>query len=304
MHLLVLGANGLLGSNAVQAGLEKGWTVSGTYHSTAPDFDIPLFELDIIDSSTTSEIIEAVDPDWVVNCAAMTDVDGCEEHPDRAHDVNAQAPGEIAAYCNQAECEFLHVSTDYVFDGKSTASYSENDSVNPVQVYGQSKLDGERAVQEVMPEALVTRLSFVYGVHRGTDELAGFPKWVRDQLVADNEVPLFTDQHITPSRAGHTASTLLELIEAGASGTYNVACRSCVSPYEFGAAICDRMGAAKSLLEDGSQSDIERPATRPAHTCLDVTKTEDKLGRRQPTLTADLEAISGWFDSEPKPNDR
>jgi len=304
MHLLVLGANGLLGSNVVQAGLEKGWTVSGTYHSTAPHFDIPLFELDIADSSTASEIIESADPDSVVNCAAMTDVDGCEEHPDRAHDVNAQAPGEMAAHCSQAECEFLHVSTDYVFDGKSRVSYSEGDSVNPVQVYGQSKLDGEKAVREAMSEALITRLSFVYGVHRGTDELTGFPAWVRDQLRAENEIPLFTDQHITPSRAGHTASTLLELIEAEASGTYNVACRSCVSPYEFGAAICDRMGAAKSLLEEGSQSDIERTATRPAHTCLDVTKTQDQLGRRQPTLSVDLEAISDWFDSESRPNDR
>ncbi|NHN65763.1 dTDP-4-dehydrorhamnose reductase [Haloarcula sp. JP-Z28] len=295
MHLLVLGANGLLGSNVVRVGLEKGWTVSGTYHSTPPDFDIPLFELDIVDSSTASEIIESEDPDWIVNCAAMTDVDGCEEHPDRAHDVNAQAPGEIAAHCSQGDYEFLHVSTDYVFDGKSTASYSEDDSVNPVQVYGQSKLDGEKAVRDGLSDALITRLSFVYGVHRGTDELTGFPAWVRDQLQTDSEVPLFTDQYITPSRAGHTASKLLELIEAEASGTFNVACRSCVSPYEFGAAICDQMDVATSLLVEGKQSDIERPATRPSHTCLDVTKTQDQLGRRQPTLTEDLTAISDWI---------
>lgn len=298
MHLLVVGANGLLGSNVVRAGVDQGWTVSGTYHSTEPDFDIPLSQLDITDVDTALEIFESWDPDWVVNCAAMTDVDGCEEAPECAHRINERAPSEIAAYCNERDRNFLQVSTDYVFDGGSRERYAENATVNPVQTYGQSKLDGEVAVREAIPDALIARLSFVYGVHRETGTLTGFPAWVRDQLLAGEEVPLFTDQHITPSRAGQAAETICELIDADAHGTFNVACRSCVSPYKFGEAICEEMGADVSLLVEGKQSDVDRPATRPSHTCLDVTKVEETLGREQPTLAEDLNVISEWFEAD------
>lgn len=297
MDLLVIGANGLLGSNVVQVGLDQGWTVSGTYHSTEPDFDIPLSQLDITETGSVHRILEARDPDWVVNCAAMTDVDGCEETPNAARTVNAQAPGGIAAHCHKHDRGFLHVSTDYVFDGDASRAYSEDAPTNPIQVYGQSKLDGEKAVRAVMSDALITRLSFVYGVHKGTDELTGFPAWVRYQLRTGTEIPLFTDQHVTPSRAGETAETLLELIAAGSSGTFNVACRSCVSPYDFGSAISDEMDVDDGLLSKGTQSDIDRPAPRPKNTCLDVTKLEERLGRAQPTLDSDLAAISEHFVS-------
>lgn len=298
MHLLVVGANGLLGSNVVQTALDHGWTVSGTYYSTSPDFDIPLTQLDITDMDTASEIIESHDPDWVVNCAAMTDVDGCEEAPERAHAINARAPGKIASYCDESCRNFLHVSTDYVFDGESSKPYSENATVNPIQAYGKSKFYGEMAVREAMSAALIIRLSFVYGVHRGTGELTGFPAWVRDQLAAGDETPLFTDQYVTPSRAGQTAETVCELLDAEAQGTFNVACQSCMSPYEFGEAICDEMDGDETLLVEGKQSDVDRPAMRPSHTCLDVTTVEETLGRDQLTLAADLDAISGWFAAD------
>lgn len=298
MELLVLGANGLLGSNIVYAGRERGWTISGTYHSTSPDFNIPLVELDITDSTQVVEVIEAHDPDWVVNCAAMTDVDSCEADPNRAYAVNAEAPRELASHCADTGREFLHLSTDYVFDGETTDRYTEEAQPNPVQVYGASKLAGEQAVRDAMDAALVARLSFVYGVHRGTNELTGFPSWIRGQLRSGEEMPLFTDQHVTPSRAGQTAATLCSLIEANARELFNVACQSCVSPYEFGEAVCREMGSDRSLLVEGTLSEVDRPASRPRHTCLDVTKLEDRLGKMQPTLVEDLAAISEWLEED------
>lgn len=291
MQLLVLGANGLLGSNVVRACLDYGGTVAGTYHSTEPRFDIPLHQLDITDAPAVAAVIDDVDPDWVVNCVAMTDVDGCEQEPDRAHAVNAVAPGAIARLCAEADRGFLHVSTDYVFDGAARGAYSETATPNPVQVYGESKLAGERAVRAESKTALILRLSFVWGVHRGTSELTGFPAWVYNRFRSSETVPLFTDQWVTPTRAGQAADTLLALVEQDAGGLYHVACASCVTPYEFGEVLAERVGSGSNLLRAGSTDDVERAATRPTYTCLDVEKVEAALKRPQPTLRDDVEAI-------------
>ena len=295
MHLLVLGANGLLGSNIIAVARDRGWTVTGTYHSERPAFEISLHQLDITDTDAIQEIISEADPDWIVNCAAMTDVDGCEEAPEQAYEVNACAPGDIAELCVERSIRLLHVSTDYVFDGTGQGRYDENASGNPIQEYGASKLAGERAVTDIDPDALIARLSFVYGIHRSTDELTGFPAWVRGQLVDGDRTPLFTDQHVTPTRAGQAAETFCGLIEVDERGTFHIAARSCVTPYEFGAEIGRRLDAEDALLVKGSLSAVDRAAERPMHTCLDVAHVEKRLERTQPALEEDLDAIADVF---------
>ena len=212
MRLLIVGANGLLGSNVVYAGRQRGWDVCGTYHSTRPAFDVPLTQFDLGDYEEFGDLLEKYEPDVVVNCAAMTDVDGCERDPERAQLLNGDAPGGLAAHCAAHNVEFVHISTDYVFDGTARDPYAEEATPNPVQAYGKSKLDGERAVRSESEHALIARLSFVWGIHRSTGNLTGFPAWVRDQLRSDEAVPLFTDQWVTPKRAGQAADTLLDLI--------------------------------------------------------------------------------------------
>jgi dTDP-4-dehydrorhamnose reductase len=299
MHLLVVGANGLLGSNAVAEALARGWECTGTYHSTEPTFDAPLHELDVQDSERFAAILDAHDFDAVCNCAAMTDVDGCEENSEQAHAVNGEAPGELAHACAERNLRFCHVSTDYVFDGRTDGRYEESAETNPRQVYGESKLAGERAVGQAHDAPVLARLSFVYGTHGSTGALTGFPAWVTERLRDGETTPLFTDQHVTPSRAGQAAATLLDLLASGATGTFHVASRSCVTPYEFGERIRQRLAASGSedmpteLLTEGSQASMDRPATRPAHTCLAVGRVERVLGRNQPTLADDLDAIAG-----------
>jgi dTDP-4-dehydrorhamnose reductase len=292
MTVLVVGAGGLLGSNVVQCVLGQGNDVVGTYHSSAPDFEIPLEQLDIVDEASFRRLLDAYEPDAVINCAAMTDVDRCESDPDAAGEINGYAPGRLADECRSRGIEFVHVSTDYVFDGESERPYDEDATPSPIQVYGRSKRLGEHEVFEADEEALVVRLSFVWGIHRATGDLTGFPAWVRDRLVAGEATPLFTDQHVSPSRAGATAETLLDLLDGGHSGLFHVAARSCVSPHEFGIMLCERLGADETLIEQGQQSNVDRPAERPSHTCLDVGRVESALGREQPTLSEDLDSVS------------
>jgi len=297
MDVFVVGAGGLLGSNVVATAATRGLSVAGTYHSTRADFEIPLRELDIRASEDFAKLLGEFNPSVVVNCAAMTDVDACEEQPERAHEINADAPEAMARRCSKRGIGFVHVSTDYVFDGETDERYDEESEPNPLQAYGRSKLVGDRNVRSAHDSPLIVRPSFVYGVNRAPEpaDLEGFPAWVRSRLRSGQAVPLFTDQYVTPSRAGSTAETLLDLIDDSASGTYHVAARSCVTPYEFGRIIASTMGVETDALDKGSQSDVDRPAARPSNTCLDVENVETRLGCAQPTLQQDVEAIGSYF---------
>lgn len=292
MRVLVLGANGLLGSNVVAASLDRSWETVGTFHTEKPTLDATLRRADVRATERFVSLLERVEPDSVVNCAAMTDVDACETAPERARSVNGSAPGELARACDARDVAFAHVSTDYVFDGEAETSYDEFAETNPIQVYGESKLAGERAVREAHRDPLLVRLSFVYGVHRATEALTGFPAWVRDRFDAGERTPLFTDQRITPSRAGQAAETILDLLRRREAGTYHVASRTCTTPYEIGVEIGRRMDVPETLLQEGDRSEVDRPARRPTATCLDVNRVETTLGRPQPTLAADIDAIA------------
>ena len=295
MRLLVVGANGLLGSNVVDAGQQRGWDICGTYHSTRPSFDVLLSQFDLGDSEEFGSLLEKCEPDVVVNCAAMTDVDGCERHPERAQLLNGDAPGRLAAHCGANDVDFVHISTDYVFDGTARDPYTEEETPNPVQEYGASKLAGERAVRSESENPLIARLSFVWGIHRNTDDLTGFPAWVRDQLRSGESVPLFTDQWVTPTRAGHAADTLIDLIEQGATGCVHIACSSCITPYAFGAVIADQVDRSEDLLSKGSMDDVDRDAPRPTYSCLNVERVESMLYRSQPTIREDVDAVGDAF---------
>lgn len=291
MQVVVTGAGGLLGSNVVSEALDRGWEPTGTYHSEEPALNASSSRLDVREIDRFEALVDRTTPDAVINCAAMTDVDGCERTPEQAWVTNADAPGRLARACDARDIAFVHVSTDYVFDGRAETPYDETATPNPRQVYGESKLAGERAVVDAHRAPLLARLSFVYGIHRSTGSLAGFPSWLRDRLCDREPTSLFTDQHVTPSRAGQVATTLLDLLATGTTGTVHVASRSCVTPYEFGDEIRGRMELPEELLKAGRQANVDRPAVRPQYTCLDVDRVEAELGREQPTLAEDLDAI-------------
>jgi dTDP-4-dehydrorhamnose reductase len=297
MDVFVVGVGGLLGSNVVVEALERDLTVAGSYHSDTPAFDVPLRKLDIRDTDAFVDSLEEFDPSLVVNCAAMTDVDDCERRPERAHEINGLAPVELARVCSDRGTEFVHVSTDYVFDGKSADRYREDDDPNPIQEYGRSKLAGERGVRSSNDSVLVVRLSFVYGVNHSfvTPELEGFPAWVRSRLADGRDVPLFTDQHVTPSRARSTAESILSLADDGAFGTYHVAARSCITPYEFGGLLAVQIGADEERLVESSQAAVDQDAARPTNTCLSVSTVEERLGRPQPTIQEDVRALESFL---------
>jgi dTDP-4-dehydrorhamnose reductase len=291
MELLVVGCGGLVGSNVVLEARDRNWSVTGTFHSTSPDLEISTVELDIRDREATERVISRNNPDAVINCAAMTDVDACETRFQDAVDTNGAAPGELADICGSAGIDLVHLSTDYVFSGRNRP-YRETDKPRPIQRYGATKLLGEYRVRSEHPSPIVARLSFVYGVHGSTGTVTGFPSWVRDRLATKEVTGLFTDQFVTPTRARTAAEVLCDLLTHGEHGLFHVSSRSCITPYEFGQNLCDIWNYDADLLKKILLTDIDRTATRPEYSCLNVDKVATALDYALPTLEEDLAALN------------
>ncbi|MFC7021133.1 MULTISPECIES: dTDP-4-dehydrorhamnose reductase [Haloarcula] len=291
MTVLLLGASGLLGSNVALSLHERGWSTVGTFHTSRPDLPVRCKKCDLTERGEFRTLVEDYEPDFVINCAALTDVDGCERHPERAQSINSQVPDRIARVCEESETDLVHFSTDYVFDGQKTEKYGEQDNPNPIQVYGQTKLQGESAIRGRISDALIIRLSFVHGIHRSSEKWIGFPAWVYSELQSGNAPTLVEDQHVTPTRAIQAADTTLDLMKRDQNGVFHVANRDCVTPYEIGQIVMTEMTAGGKIIKVSREA-LDTVAARPANSCLDVRKLEQTLGRKQPVLreqTGDLQ---------------
>ena len=174
-------------------------------------------------------------------------MDGCESSPKLAEQVNAIAPGEIAELSQVGGARVVHFSTDYVFDGRSETVVEES-TPNPINVYGRSKLAGERNVLGEAPDALVVRTCANFGWNRLRGKENNVT-WILNALRTRKTVPLFTDQRVSPSYVPHVARLAFDLLEKEESGVYHAATKGCLTRYEIGEAVCDTFGLPTSLLK-------------------------------------------------------
>lgn len=230
-------------------------------------------QLDVTDRAAVGE---AIGPDdLVINCAAWTDVDGAEEHPDDAMRVNRDGARNVA----EAAGTVLYVSSDYVFDGTKGAPYVESDPVNPLSSYGRSKLEGERATAEANPRHLIARSSWLFGV--------GGRNFVETMLGLGPEVRVVDDQVGSPTFTGHLAEALTQLARTEEFGVHHIAASGSCSWFEFAREIFARAGA-DTRVEPCTTEEFPRPAPRPAYSLLGSER-----GHRLPTWQEGLDAYLG-----------
>ncbi len=282
-----MGGAGLLGQYLVDEGTRRGHAVTATHRGPAPAWSSASWRLlDLRDREAVLAVVREAAPAVVLNAAAMTDVDGCEDHPDEASLVNALAPAELAAASRGVGAKFVHVSTDYVFDGTSPAS--ETTAPNPLNAYGRTKLDGERRVLVADPGAIVTRMSAVYGWNRVSPKPNSVTR-ILYAVEAGQEVRLFRDQRITPTYARTAAQVLFDLVDAKARGAFHVASKDCVSRLEMGEAVVEAFGIPGAKLVPVTMGSVALRAPRPVAPCLLVKKVEETLKRPMPGFRAGLE---------------
>jgi dTDP-4-dehydrorhamnose reductase len=238
----VVGAGGMLGQDIVRA---AGGTAVAL---TRADLDV----------TNAAAVREALAGATVINCAAHTDVDGAETHPDAAHDVNRDGARNVAAAAERV----LYVSTDYVFDGTKREPYVESDLPAPIQVYGRSKLAGERATARANPNHLIVRSSWLFG--------AGGRNFVETMLrLADEreELRVVDDQVGCPTFTKHLAGALVTLAGGGERGVLHAAGAGSCSWFEFAVEILNRAGVDRPVLPCTTK-EFPLPAPRPAYSVL------------------------------------
>jgi dTDP-4-dehydrorhamnose reductase len=277
MKILVTGGSGQLGHEVLKL-------LRNTPHEVhAPS----LTELDLLYPARIGTVIERYRPDRVINCAAYTAVDHAEREREAAFTINRDAAGALAAALAVTGGRLLHVSTDYVFDGRQSRPYTEDDVPAPLGVYGQSKRAGELAVLEAMPQALVLRSAWLYGVHGHN-----FVKTMLRMAGEGRPLRVVNDQTGTPTWAADIARVILRLLDSPASGILHYTNAGRVTWHGFATAILEEAQALGFELATRSVEPIPTaawptPARRPAWSVLDTGRIERLLAL----------AIPHWRDS-------
>ncbi len=221
-------------------------------------------QLDIADGDSVLESVEREKPDLIINCAAWTDVDGCEFDPERAFSVNAGGPENLARVSKRYNARFITISTDYVFDGRKDGFYTQDDVPNPTSVYALSKLEGERRAQSEDNSAIIVRTGFVFGP-RGRNFLSTVVERVR----AGAAVQVIKDAYGTPTYSVDLAKRLRELAQRNHAGIYHVVnAGPGVSFEEFAREALAIAGLDDANVTSVSMDSLDRPAARPRNSRL------------------------------------
>jgi dTDP-4-dehydrorhamnose reductase len=226
--------------------------------------------LDISDADRVSEVVQKDQPDVVINCAAWTDVDGCESDRERAFAANAAGPENLAVASRKIGAGLITISTDYVFDGKKDGFYTQRDQPGPASIYGLSKLEGERRAQLANARTIVVRTGFIFGPG-GTN----FLSTVIERAKRGDQLKAIGDAYGTPTYAPALARRLRELAELDLPGVFHVVnAGEGVSYEEFARAALDLSGQTATSLETVAMDSLSRPAPRPRNSRLKCLLSE------------------------------
>ncbi len=263
--ILVTGANGQLGKELRQ--LAPSFVQYDFIFLSREDLPIHHFEM-------VRHYFKTYQPDYLINCAAYTAVDRAEQEKDMAFQVNGEAVGVLAAICKESNCRVIHISTDYVFDGTGTTPYNELFPPHPINVYGASKLEGEKQAQQLNPDCIIIRTSWLY-----SEFGKNFVRTMVKLMSEKKEINVVNDQVGSPTYAADLAETILKIISSGnwVPGIYHYSNDGIINWYDFAAAIKE-LTDSNCKINPISTSQYPTPAKRPAYSVLDTTKVQKTFG--------------------------
>lgn len=264
-NIIITGGSGCLGTELTKM-LKSKTSELGSLPAIYDQFDIlslASYELDITNLEHVSKILEENRPYAVINCAAYTDVDGCEDEKDKAFRVNALGPRNLAIACEKKKAKLLHISTDYVFDGEEKEKRVESDRINPKSVYGASKAFGEEYVKNFCSRWYILRTSWLYGYH-GKNFVNTIIKAAKENGVLN----VVDDQIGSPTNAVDLAYAICKLLVTQEYGLYHCSGNGECSWYEFACEILKVFGI-DAKINPCKSSEYKRKAKRPKFSNLD-----------------------------------
>jgi len=287
--ILVLGASGMLGNDLVK-------TLGLRHEVVGKDFN----DFDITNKGITREEILDINPQIVVNSAGFTNVDGCETEVEKAFLINADGTKNVALACEEGKIKLVHIGTDYVFDGNKREPYLEDDTPNPLNIYGKSKLKGEQYIKETMEDFLIVRTEWLYG-KKGNN----FVSTIMKLAEIEKELKVVDDQIGSPTYTKDLAHAIERLIDCSLQanslhnlkGVYHVTNRGTCSWYQFALKMLELARVEDVKVTPISSSHLDgynRPAERPAYSALNCSKFEKETGL---TLRPWEDALAEYFES-------
>jgi len=256
--IVVVGANGMLGRD-LMALLGDG------------SRGVDIAEIDVTSHESVERVLTALHPSVVINCAAYTDVDGCETNVDTAMQVNGEGVAYLAMVTRELGAKLVHVSTDYIFDGGKGSPYLEDDPPHPLSIYGESKLTGEMNAS-FNPDHLIVRTQWLYGLYG-----KNFVETMLRLGTEKDELTVVDDQIGSPTWTVDLAKAIIVLIEKGCQGVYHAANSEFCSWNGFAKAIFEESGLAVSVKPMTTEA-LNRPARRPLYSTLDCSKLKQDTG--------------------------
>ena len=273
MKVLVTGADGQLGRELVRLDRRVDFEVHGLNHQ----------QLDITDKSQVQQIVARISPSLVINAAAYTNVDRAENESDLAYAANKDGPTYLARYCANNQVTLIHISTDYVFDGTNDRPYQESDLIAPLGVYGRSKAQGETAIRSILPNHIIVRTAWLYGVYGNN-----FVKTILKLAAEKTALRVVADQFGSPTSAEDLANALLTIIrkinanEKFDWGTYHYCCRGITTWHGLAEKIIELAAPHAALksrqVEAITTAEWPTPAKRPPYSALNCTRINSQFG--------------------------
>ena len=285
MKLLITGASGLLGINLASEAMRE-HEVIGVDRGKLKSAPFQVLKADLLHRNAIDSVLDSAQPDALINCAALANLEECEEYPNRARILNAEIPSELAAACAGRNIHFIHISTDAVFDGTKEGFYTEEDEPNPQGVYAQTKRDGERAVQQANPQAIIARVNF-YGWSLTNRRSLG--EFFVNNLSDEKYVSGFTDVIFCPMLVNHTARLLLAMLEKKLSGLYHAVGKQAMSKYQFGVEVARKFGLKQSHISPKSVEGSDLTVRRSHNLWLSIHKLSTDLGSPIPEFSTGLD---------------
>ena len=280
MRITILGAEGMLGHDILRACRES-------LHVACP---LGSAQCDVTDLKSLANAVPACD--WVINCAAYTRVDAAESDAQKAFALNEDGARNVAVMCASRGLRLVHLGTDYVFDGSKGEPCLEDDPVNPLNIYGASKLGGEQAVQDAGGRFLIVRTQALFGRHG--------PSFVRTManrfIAADRNLRVVDDETTAPTYTRHLAQAIMRLLACGQDGIVHVSAAGFCTWYQFAREIASLV-RPKHPITAVSSKDYKAHAKRPAYSVMDTSRFQEWTGSAMPTWQEGLQEFvreMGW----------
>jgi len=272
-RLLIIGGSGLLGQRLVELGKEN-FDVFSTYKEHALRGE-NCFQLDVTNRANVIKTVQKIKPDIIIDTHYLSNVDYCETHPEDAWSINVDGTKNVAEIARTLSCKYVFISSDYVYDGDKTTSYSEKDKPHPVNYYGKTKLIAEKIIEALDMDFIIARTAVMFGPHKGDiNRKMPFPTWLVQELKQNKEVTVVVDQYNNPTHTDSLVEFLFALLNKDRGGVFNVTGRDNLSRYDFAVKIADVFGLNKNLIKPITTPELNQPARRPKKLALDISKVE------------------------------